>query len=280
MRWLKIFCLSTVIALPLAPSINAQNLKHQKQDAPAEREQYSAPDQRGTDKSPLAVKLLNTGKSDQETAQQTAQVQNENNSEWWMRVLTLALVGVGFLQLIAFIVQAMRLKETIGVMHDTSERQLRAYLCVLAGAEGSTIEQNEERNSRLEIKPIINNSGQTPAYNVNYRARATICDVPLPRDFTFPLAAQVAEASSAVIGANQSQFMVIGADNMYGPTELTAIKAPSVAGSPTRRLVVYGIVNYTDAFKKPQYTNFCFYILWGSKGVPVTMTYSRHTDAS
>ena len=89
--------------------------------------------ERGTDKAPLAVKLLNTGKSEQEASQEAAQIQNENNAEWWVRVLTAALVGVGLLQLFAYIIQARRLKQTIGVMHDTAERQLRAYLTVLTG---------------------------------------------------------------------------------------------------------------------------------------------------
>jgi len=215
--------------------------------------------------------LLNTGKSDQETAQQTAQVQNENNSEWWMRVLTLALVGVGFLQLIAFIVQAIRLKETIGVMHDTGERQLRAYISITPGL---VIEQDDANNIRFEFQPWIKNTGQTPAYEVKYSARSVISTYPLPDDFTFPVVGTGVYTSSSVLGSGEQLFAVIAADSMYATAELAAIKAPG-----NRRIWVYGTVEYTDVFEKKRSTKFCFFILWRGISGPAWMRYGRHNDA-
>jgi hypothetical protein len=86
-----------VLALFLARTANAQkpykpSVKHPQQHAtPQNSTSNSANDQRGTEKSPVAVKLLNTGKSAAETTQEAQQVKEQNNTNWWIVRLTIAL---------------------------------------------------------------------------------------------------------------------------------------------------------------------------------------------
>jgi hypothetical protein len=118
-RGLVLVLLTAGMLLSATSNGNAQSPKHhrvkkpQQHATPQNSPTYSAPDERGTEKMPFAVKLLNTGKSDKEAADETDQVRRENNAEWWMRVLTGALVGVGILQLFAFIAQAFALRKTV-----------------------------------------------------------------------------------------------------------------------------------------------------------------------
>ncbi len=133
MRWSgKVLTLVLLILIVLLSAANSQQVSSesvQQNSTPSYSGKSTADDERGTDKAPLAVKLLNTGKSPAETAQEAQQLQAEYDSEWWVRVLTGALVGVGLLQLFAYVLQAKRLKQTIGVMHDYC-RTAAEGLCV------------------------------------------------------------------------------------------------------------------------------------------------------
>jgi hypothetical protein len=128
------------------------------------------------------------------------------------------------------------------------------------------------------MKPIIRNTGQTPAYNVKYRSRAAILTFPLAQDFVFPLASSVAMASTTVIGADQTNFMLITTESMYGPSEVASIKEP--VDKSNMRLVVYGTVDYTDAFNRPRYTNFCFFVEWSGPSLPEMLNHIRHNEAN
>jgi hypothetical protein len=267
-----------ILVLAAMPS-SAERLKHGQKDNPAQNEQQPKSDQRGTEKSPLIVKLLNTSKNAQQAAADTEEIKRHDQVERWTLRIYGLLAAIALFQLVAFIWQAISLKRTIAVTREIGERQLRAYITV---SPGSIIEQDEEKGRRhFELHPVLRNTGQTPAYDVQYTARVEIQSYPLPEDFAYPVPAIGNYASVSCLGAQNVSFGVIGAEATYGAVELAAVRAAAaVSGAAIRRLWLWGTVRYTDAFKEKRYTNFCFYVLWGDEGVPVWMHYARHNDAN
>jgi hypothetical protein len=87
-RFLLLALLTLAVLLGAANPRQVRSESAQQNSAPTNSSKRAATDERGTEKSPLAVKLLNTGKNEQETIQEAAQIQNENDAEWWVRVLT------------------------------------------------------------------------------------------------------------------------------------------------------------------------------------------------
>ena len=133
---------------------------------------------------PLAVKLLNTGKGQDEAAQEAAQIKEAHDTNWWTTRLTLAAVGIGFLQLIAFVVQAVVLAKTVAVMRSANVATEKAVEAARKGADAAegAVRQAEIANAvsqraylhfsgvrlwrypenKIEITYPICNAGQTP----------------------------------------------------------------------------------------------------------------------
>jgi hypothetical protein len=65
---------------------------------------------------------------------------------------------------------------------NTTRAQLRAYLSVIIG---TAVYQERHKGLKFEAKPTILNNGQTPAYNVRYRAKADILTDSVARDYSF-----------------------------------------------------------------------------------------------
>lgn len=104
-------------------------------------------------------------------------------AEWWMVVLTVAIIIVMVLQLAAFVLQAFALRKTVDTMRDTAQRQLRAYVTAV---DDKVVIQDPEKNTPFRFRPLIINVGQTPAHNVWYAAHAQVLRNPLPDNFPVP----------------------------------------------------------------------------------------------
>ena len=81
----------------------------QEQNRPANSANAAQADQRGTEQSPIAIKLLNTGKSDAEAADEAKRISEKDQlDQWsakWIVILTLALVTATVLQFGALLYQ-------------------------------------------------------------------------------------------------------------------------------------------------------------------------------
>jgi hypothetical protein len=102
--------LAIVLAMLWIPGAQSQN---QKQNTSNKIHTKSSSYQRGTDDAPVSVKLLNTGKTDAETAQDAERIQESNTSERWNRGLTFALVIATILQFAALVYQGRKLRDTV-----------------------------------------------------------------------------------------------------------------------------------------------------------------------
>ena len=139
----------------------------------------------------------------------------------------------------------------------TAKMELRAYLSVLVG---TAIYQERERGLRFQAKPIIVNTGRTPAHNVGYKAAAAVLPVPLPSDFSFPLPARSSGAS--VLGPQQHFEMNVLVEDFVNEDEVPNIKL----GLKGRAFYAWGIVVYRDVFGRLRKTEFCQTITWSGEG--------------
>jgi hypothetical protein len=153
----------------------------------------------------------------------------------------------------------------VGIAQDAKRKQLRAYLHMIPG---TVDEQNPATNFRMQAKPFIINKGQTPAYDVQYHATMRVIQtVPnggLPIGYDVSLPDHLGAQSRATIGPEQTNFITAVAEGILSESELQQVKGV-VAG--TSRLFVFGTVNYTDAFKKERYTEFCWMLVWNGADV-------------
>jgi len=138
--------------------------------------------------------------------------------------------------------------ESLALYKDANIRQMRAYLTV--GFIG-VLPQDATTNFRFEVRMTLQNVGNTPAYKVETNIYAGILPFPLPHDFAFP---EFNEALSApaVMMPHQSNIVSGIADQIYSDDDVHEISY-----GPSKRLYVYGIVKYKDAFDVSRQTTFC-----------------------
>ena len=307
MRWLVALLLLSGIAFAQSqqPSPSVGEVRQPDQSQTNTAQQPSATDQRGTEKMPLIVKTFPAPKTEEETARETKEREDKAaldrklvdfNGDLVIASAVLAIIG--FFQLIVFGLQARRLRQTVKAASDQSDnmqkyivetaraanamervaaslrenaaRQLRAYISILPGA---VIEQDRNTDIKYEIQPVVRNGGFTPASNVIIYSKVDILPDPLPVNFNFVLPL-FQEPSISTLGFQQTNFSIAYLTKLLSDSEIAEIKKPG-----GRRLYVYGNVTYDDIFGSHWNTNFCFYIIWGSKG-PLWLTTKRHNDAT
>jgi hypothetical protein len=158
----------------------------------------------------------------------------------------------------------------------SSERQLRAYVVVsFTGCEVPAT-----ANGVFVFQIRINNSGQTPAFDLKILARSAIITFPIPDDFDFTLPDR-GDASKGMLGPLQDTGSETASDPMTpdGWQAITRVESG-------RRLCSYGTVTYRDGFGQRRYTNFCVIqvaeVVDRNRGaIRITgQTADRHNDAN
>lgn len=149
---------------------------------------------------------------------------------------------------IAVAAQAQAANESIALFKDANIRQMRAYLTV--GFIG-VLKQNPDINYHFEVRMSLQNAGNTPAYDVRNNSFASVLPFPLPLNFKFPEFNE-AISSSAVMMPHQSNIITAIADRVYSDDDVHEISVGS-----SKRLYVYGIVKYKDAFNVDRQTMYC-----------------------
>ena len=135
--------------------------------------------------------------------------------------------------------------------------QMRAYLTVNVD---SGFPQAKMYGIKFEVRPTLWNSGNTPAHNMNYWARAEVMSFPLPDTFDFP-APKETPKRSFVLGPHQTIILNAFVDDFVPDTEVVDIKKGS-----DKRVYIWGEVTYDDVFGDPHKTRFCHSIAW--VGIP------------
>jgi hypothetical protein len=106
-----------------------------------------------------------------------------------------------------------------------TELQSRPYL---SAAFDTAIFQ--DANHVFEVRAILRNHGNTPAYDVTFRAVAQIVNVPLPEDFPFYLPNDTAGASVSLIAPGAIKLVTRGVSERVPDDQIESIKR----GGPPR----------------------------------------------
>ncbi len=159
--------------------------------------------------------------------------------------------------------------ESVATLKDVTARQMRAYLIV---SINTGIYQERVKSLKFEVKPSLNNSGHTPAHKMSYWATARILPFPLSEDFKFPIP-EDAPINPMLLGPNQTIELNAIVDDYVPDEEVTGIKMGT-----ERRVYIWGIVTYSDAFDVVRTTKFCHNLFWrgiGEKEI-VSGSYAAH----
>jgi hypothetical protein len=142
-------------------------------------------------------------------------------------------------------------------IHDaraSSERQLRAYIVVMPGG---VIRQSRRRNLRFELRPVVKNTGQTPAYKVRISGHAVVRSAILGPDEDYSADQFGPSPSIMTLGSGQEMISFSVLDHFVSKGDLR-----SLMRGDRLRLYVYGTVYYEDTFGNERRTNFNYGIVW------------------
>ena len=164
--------------------------------------------------------------------------------------------------------------ENVEIVTERTAQQIRAYLSVKIGTG-----VYQDATHIFEVMPQLLNTGQSPAHQVRYSARADVLPFPLPDDFTFPELPPPRYGFGA-LGPHQDFTMNAAVQKRFDDNEAEDIKR-----GKGKRVYIWGTVFYEDAFRKERYSNFAHGIIWTpgpeGKGEIVFGHYAdRHNDVS
>lgn len=155
--------------------------------------------------------------------------------------------------------QAILMRQTVSAADDTSQRELRAYLAVVIGTAIFQERRSADKGGDLkfECRPLLVNTGRTPARNIVFKARAAIMSVPLPKETNLPDAPDEGVGGS-ILGSQQNANMFAFVDGFCADNEVNDIKYRVGA----KGLYAWGRVTYEDVFGVNHATRFCQLIYW------------------
>jgi hypothetical protein len=143
---------------------------------------------------------------------------------------------------------------------------------------GTAVYQDSATGLRFEGKPLLLNTGHTPALKVKFLAKAAILPRPLPHGFRFPAPTEDATrpAGAAMLGAQQSANIQAVVNEVVPEAEVENIKL-----GLGRCLYIWGVVKYEDIFEEQHTTEFCQSLMWRTDGTSVFGFYTPdHNDAT
>lgn len=132
---------------------------------------------------------------------------------------------------------------------DNLRQQMRAWLTVIIGGG---VYQERDKNLKFDARPLILNTGLTPAKNVRYQIKAAILPTPLPPEFAFPQPEEDLGAGGNYIGAHQNAQMMAVVDDYVPDETIEGIKI-----GEDLALYAWGVVTYDDVFGGSHKTDFC-----------------------
>lgn len=316
MRFSCLMVALTLLATFASDSWGQSKQKPPPREEPKTTQQPAATDQRGTEQLPAIVKILPAQKTAEEAEADRKDRAEKAETDWWLIKLTGALALVGALQLIVFGQQARRLRQTVEAaaqqskdmeksiaeaaraatameavaesiaisakaavesvttVRDVSARQMRAYLSI---SINTGVYQERARDLKFDVRPVVFNSGHTPAHKMTYWASARVLPNPLPDDFDFPIGEDNLK-SGFVLGPHQSIII-----NAVGPDFVSDDEVQAIKAGIKNRVYVWGIIFYEDVFGQARETKFCHSIYWftGQNGELINGNYSaRHNEAT
>ena len=197
-----------------------------------------------------------------ETQIEDARKSNADNSEGVKASIAEAVRSASAMEEVAgsMAVNADSVKESVRINREIADvqklattLQSRAYLSAFFNAA-----KFQDANHVFEVQAALRNHGNTPAYDVTFRAVAQIVPAPLPEDFGFPLPDETAGTSVSLMAPGATKLIMRSVSGKVPDDQVAAIKR----GDPPRCLAIWGIVKYRDAFEEARHLKFAFTIAW------------------
>jgi hypothetical protein len=145
----------------------------------------------------------------------------------------------------------------VATLKEGYAQQMRAYLAV---GIGFAVYQVRLDNKKFEGKPLVINTGQTPALKVRHRSKAAILSIPLPNDFNYPLPDE--DAGASMLGAQRTANISAIVEEFVSDADVADIKH----GTGANGLYIWGIVSYEDVFGQTHTTKYCQGLTWLPNG--------------
>jgi hypothetical protein len=251
---MRLRCLVITLALLMAFASDSQ--------AQSKR-QPPTPDNRGTEQSPVIVKIL--------PSEQKPETTESNGLAKWFYGWSLSDRIAVIASLAAFL-QFLALIAIVLVMRRTGQRQVRAY--IIAGTTDVSM-QGPQNAVSISVKITIRNTGQTPARDVSIVCKTDLLEHPIKLPFDFALGSG-ADLSRSVLGAGRDAESTSSAERPFNADEMA--RGRNREGDS--RIYTWGSVSYRDVFGRKHFTNFCSSLLFGEDGKPVAHASEHHNDAS
>lgn len=157
---------------------------------------------------------------------------------------TLVLTVFTGILMVAALYQGLQLRNTVDQMRVSEQRELRAYVLLDSVAPLADTPLPQIVPYRITVK----NSGQTPAYDVQFQAMSGIGPVKLTG--APPIAEfEAGKGSKTTMGPGGFSY------KEFNPTILTPEQLAAVEAG-THQFYIYGTIRYRDAFWKQRYSNF------------------------
>jgi hypothetical protein len=220
------------------PSPTSGPVGGSEQKPPTDRQQQARPDQRGTDQSPLVVKVQTPPKSQRE-AEQDADYQERSIADQRMFKLDVWAIIIGVAQTTALVITFM-------VIAFVGIRQLRAYLTV-----SPIFLVSFDEHTKPVVRFKISNVGSTPAYKLRFRAQIGIMAHPPKGGMSLKPITGSFSPELALHPGGEPLFMAHQAEQKFGVEEIKRIQEATV------RIYLYGEVRYRDTFYRWRHTQFC-----------------------
>jgi hypothetical protein len=224
------------------PSQRPTEVGQPKQDQPQTAKQPTPADQRGTETAPVIVKVLPTQPTAEQAKQDAKDREEKAANEYEAIKFNKALVIIGAFQLAVFIGQllvfgwqARRLRQTVDVMTDTAERQLRAYVVITSAEPG----WNAAGDFTATVK--FTNCGQTPAYNVSISRDVRALNWEAPQFPTIGAAA----TSKFTLAKDQPMEIELVLNNVAGTSDMRGQRFDG-----DRSIYIFGEATYHDIFRE------------------------------
>jgi hypothetical protein len=155
--------------------------------------------------------------------------------------------------------QALLMRQSVAGAEDSSKRELRAYLTVVVGEATFQERRPADKGGNLMFgcRPLVVNTGRTPARNIIFKARAAIMPFPLPKETHLPEATDKSVEGN-VLGPQQQANMFSVVEGYRSDQESEQIKH----GIGDMGLYTWGLVTYEDVFGETHFTRFCQRTYW------------------
>ena len=150
-------------------------------------------------------------------------------------------------------VSARASTDSVTTLKEVTAKQMRAYLSAVTNGG---IFQERDKGFRFEIKPVLANTGNTPAHKIRYWAKIGVFDSPLPDNFDFP-DGEDSVVTSFALGPHQNVVLNAMLPDLLGDDEAQEVKA-----GKNKRLYIWGKVSYVDVFEQEHFTKFSHSIYW------------------